>query len=71
MHWLHLTRQSVQKKEEEQAAQERERLDVLRTSWQAWVDKLKEARLRSLVRVALLFSQTLRDRKGARRRERL
>lgn len=71
MHWLHLTRQSVQKKEEEQAAQERERLDVLRTSWQAWVDKLKEARLRSLVRVALLFSQTLRDRKGGRRRERL
>lgn len=71
MHWLHLTRQSVQKREEEQAAQERERLDVLRTSWQAWVDKLKEARLRSLVRVALLFSQTLRDRKGGRRRERL
>jgi hypothetical protein len=59
VHWLHLTRQSVQKKEEEEAAQERERLDVLRTSWQAWVDKLKEARLRSLVRLALLFSQTL------------
>lgn len=59
MHWLHLTRQSLQKKAEEQAAQERERLDVLRTSWQAWVDKLKEARLRSLVRLPLLFSQAL------------
>lgn len=48
--WLARAGASKQRKADEHARRERERLDLLRSSFVAWTDKLKEARLRDIVR---------------------
>jgi inactivated superfamily I helicase len=48
--WVARKRESQERKAADHARRERERVDFLRVTFRAWTDKLKEARLRDIVR---------------------
>lgn len=48
--WVNRKRKSLERKAADRARHERERIDLLRATFRAWSDKLKEARLYDIVR---------------------